>query len=779
MAQGHDSLEQYFQQIHFYLKNKNLALAEQAIRQLDDVLKVGRAQLSFPSVQLFEKILGKFEGQAEGLKGTFFLNLLSQLIFYKTHGQVLANDDIEEFLRQYFIQFNKLVPMDINEIFERQWMPVPVLVVPYDQQKSLVNWFFISFSSSSDMRYPQFFPVSDESKQAIDRAFEAFKTISKRQDRNRERELPSNFSIFALTSSEVKGVSLALPIGIGFQLLWNKSGTWPIGVFATGDVREDGTLGPVTHLEAKIAYFQDLSSEDKSFFIYPHGSSGSVPLDPKQPFIPLTNLEQACLAALRARELSRPCVLTRQLEYLDDPDGILRNIDKVETFILLAAIDLGKFSEFKPSMAKNFRRFDKLADALNSRQGWKKVAVPLSGLLGPEETKKLLEQEIDKPDIDQELVNRLAQWTSLQFAVHNHFSHTDIKPWKEIDNLLEDAAATGKIELDDSIKIQWQNRKVVSLFNNFHFSDDDLLVIDLKKKVEEFCKGYPKSRNFHVAAACGTLSQLYGFRGELEKCQEFITFGEKIMPLLEDSYERRRLKSYDLYSSLDHGKIDHAFKSLMTFLGLKDLSKDLSLDELLRPDLLKDRIHKCIEEQEERNQPYLYHALFRFLADYLELSGQRRHGNSTHKVALREMIETIGKSYQKQPERYFFHPHQLIFLNLGRIAMALGMAEHAKAFWHNSFQVCEKFKENFFAMEIMALMPVACIYKNFGTNALKDNEFCFAKYLIEAIKGDHYPPASFNRNHFQLLVDNRNDDMETCLGCVFDNMKKLFPFSYR
>lgn len=757
-----------FEFLLFNIEHKNFSIAVDLLLQLDPDHPI------LPPTKLCEDIFkelekgsdddNKLDQREEKLKRLFFLNLLSNLLSLKKHEmekyQAIASD-IENFLERHFEQFKDLVPLeDIHEILQRPWMPVPVLVVPHGRLEAIANWFFVSFSSEDKKRYPRSFPVSNESKQAIDRAFNALKSLVKWTEK--EIETPSNFSIFGLTSEEVKGSSLALPIGIGFYLLLNNSQTWPKGVYATGDVLEDGTLRAITHLEEKIAFFQNLKGEDKAFFIFPPRSSGNVSLDPNQPFIPLASLEQACLAVSSAKELSKPSALKDQLGYLEDPGGILRNIEKVESFVLLAAIDNGKLNGFIPNKKKNLSRFDELAEALNKRQGVKNIAIPLSSLISADEIKRLLEQELRKDSPDLFLVNRLARWTSLQRAVHNHFSHTDIYPWIELDKLLEEAEANGKIKFDTQIKIQWQNRKVVSLFNNFYFSNDELVMI-LKDMVEQS----PKIEDFHVAAACGTLAQLHGFRKEVNKCREFIKKGLQFIPFIEDLYESRRLKSNDIYCSLDNGEIDHAFKSLLSFIG-EDICSDAR--DLLNPEVLQ-RTLEIIGDEQKKNQPYLLQALWRFLADYLEQTGQAVPDSS----ALKDLIEHIGKKYQEPLVEA--HPWQLIFLNLGRVAKAFGMHEFANSLWHSSFVVCKGFEKSFFTIEVMALLPISYLYTS-GALKENNNEYIeFADYILRCLREGDYPDDSFNRGHFSGLL--KQQDTLAALRYTFDNQSRLFPFNYR
>ena len=761
-----DSSEQ-FELLLYYIKHKNFSLAEDSLLRLDPDHPI------LPPIKLCEDTLkelqkgcdddNKLDQREEKLKKLFFLNLLSNLLSLKERGrekyQAMASD-IENFLERHFEQFKELVPIeDIHEILQRPWMPVPVLVVHHGRREAMANWFFISFSSEDEKRYPRSFQVSNESKQAIDRAFKALKSLVKWTEK--EIETPSNFSIFGLNSEEVKGSSLALPIGIGFYLLLNNSQTWPKGVYATGDVLEDGTLRAITHLEEKIAFFQNLKGADKAFFIFPPRSSGNVPLDPNQPFIPLASLEQACLAVSSAKELSDPCELTTQLGYLEDPEKILRNIEQVESFVLLAAIDNGKLNGFIPDKKKNLSRFKELVDALNSRQGVKNIAIPLSSLISADETRRLLEQELRKDFPDLFLVNQLARWTSLQRAVHNHFSHTDINPWIEIDKLLEEAEGSGRIEVDTQVKIQWQNHKVVAQFNNFYFSDKDELVIVFKEMVEQLGK------DFHVGAAYGTLAQLHGFRREVDKCREFIRRGLESMPHGEIPYEHRRLKSNDIYCSLDNGEIDHAFKSLLAFIG-EDICSDAR--DFLNPEVLQGTL-EIISDEQKKNQPYLLQALWRYLADYLEQTGQAIPDSS----ALKDLINHIGEKYQEPLVKV--HPWQLIFLNLGRVAKAFGMHEFANSLWHSSFVVCKAFEKSFFTIEVMALLPISYLYTS---GALKDNnnEYIeFADYVLRCLRGDDYPDHSFNRGHFSGLL--KQQDTLAALRYTFDNQSRLFPFYYR
>jgi hypothetical protein len=619
---------------------------------------------------------------------------------------------------------NAAPEVDINQILETRWQPVPTLLVNTNK-KAVIRYFMITPDIDTGRHWPEWTePVLDKTaREAI-----ACAATAGRKHLENYHQI-NGFYCFPITANHpgiITGRSMGLPIALGLiNLVYGQS--LRKEVIATGGIDASGNVSEVL-LEKKQEH-----ARDKNFRVFLYPGSNTPPTEIKGiDAIGVSCLSEAQFAYSRwTPECRQATFIFMQMQ--KDPEKLINN---------LASLPHAWIQQAAPGDC-----LDTALQQIFKHQGYcKKLA-------------EALEYELMKPDLPLWFKNLLIRLVpieaadtifakspeaalkicALQIMIANHRGDVQTaRQWRKTgDEITEMALRVGALNQ----VLDYFNNCLVLHHNSFSFSAavPEWIRNFLEIIEAQYENASQAGQEIHEALGrmYGTLCQHFAFCGpgcfkQFEKYNHLAmkTLGAGISPEYNPQEWKRQL-SYRIYACLDAEKFKDAEKSLIQYLEI-------------------NKLEDAPEHADELSQWQLA-ALCRFLADAApdHLSKEISH-------ALFSIAEQAGLNE---------HPWQLIFWNLGRIAFKTDNPEKAEFFFRQSLKICIAQKRGQIIMA-MGLLPLS------GLNALAVP----VKSLMDDWEKIRQTALQLNPNHFKILKDNIPEHV---LKEIWSNPETLFPFSYR
>lgn len=648
--------------------------------------------------------------------------------------------DAEQLVR--IINFDEVIQgIEPIEALAGSWKAIPVLLYDQEQQVATVKLFITGILPSRPVQnYPTWTRplLSKESLQGAENALEAAaktKSVSGK-----------GFYWFPLINDPqghwqgnppavIEGHSLALPLALGWLELMEdqteKIAPIELERIATGGISADGEILKVTHIDEKLKKAENLGYR---LFIYPAANSHHSQHETQKIE---TIVAEDLLGAQAAYSMYQPGnskTVTLFLEMLSSPDGFANNFDSVPVTWLAT-------EHYKD------RINTRLEEAIAQPNLIKKLSEKLAGFYESEHSinEKAAIARLLKPDFflnfhSRDSFEHIFKIVTLQSMIFNHLGETtktEYEHWEGIAKKLKDyVRRSGMIDA----WAEYRNHCLVTLHNFYQFHPDlpsDINVLqDFLERRFELYRQYGVMADATLGALYGTLSQNAAFCGP-EYYDIFLTYHDKAKNAFAESNDPELFKldwlrqyHYRIFASLDAGKPKDARNALYKYLGI------LSTDELISLSLA------------DNLSEWQHFAISRFLAETLDSAASR-------------YLELL---YQRPPF-HPQHPYQLLALNLGRIAQRLSENEIAIEMYNQSIKLIKN-SEHGFTVKAMMLMPYARL-ASMGHITKKDLRF--AEEIASAC-------LSLNPAHFNILKGKKGRKL---LDTVFENMSRLFPFTYR
>lgn len=531
---------------------------------------------------------------------------------------------------------------------------------------------------------------------------------------------------------KVMGLSIGLPVYLGFRLL-NNTGDWP-NILCTGRLNAAGELSMVSGLEQKFGAAQEYGFAG---VLYPDCGPVNPPGYLKFDLMPVSDCETAlALVETYAQGLGRQHLFFYQgrqdirssIEHISDVDlKLLQFLEHKEAYLSTTVF---------PAIRENAELRDQLISRLKESMEPKVKDLHWTDFLL---------RTLFPLDVVRELAAKYPQQgfalMRMHFQVRNHQGLIS-----ELDTchaILQECIHHLDIEKETEQEKTLHGIYTIvgGLHNRFFFLPEKAQNIVNKcssaiSKLENAFQAKkttnPKAVNQPLGKYYGTMAQHYGFCGPeyiqttLEFCdraQE--AFGNGVYQPMHKDW--KRIFSYRFFAFLDAGDVHKAREEL-------EQSLDCSLEDL----------------EYDRMDQYEHHAFSRYLAD----SGQSNP--SYHKWGRERMDTTQGVMPQ-------VHPWQLWALNMGKLCDEPTLK---RDLWHQSIAICNTGGPT---MQIMALLPLACLYES----GLEDKDVL--KRRCERVL-HHCRDSGLCTEHFEPLWTLPGDAV---FAALMDNPDRFFPFSYR
>lgn len=523
----------------------------------------------------------------------------------------------------------------------------------------------------------------------------------------------------------ISGCSLSLPFVLALHLL-DRGLPWPHGLYATGCLRSDGKIDPVSGVAVKC----EAAARNGGRTI----------------FVPMRNSEQ-----VSSPLVAIPCSTMEQalddLDYLllaDEPEMLaqFRPLIVNERVLLSHLHEIPSVLLDHPVCVSAFERIGKRPVEFLHHAVQALHACSFDGARGTRLADLFPLNVLEK--MAREEGNRCAQtvyeWCISRIAYANHRGDTgDVERWEAFQRSIEDA-----VEADFHL-VAWNHLFVAERFNRYHFSQD--IPDDIQRLVadEEARNRVAPRPNKHLGAMYGTLSQNCGFCGprwfsglDSYAAKAEASFGRRF------SSEKNRLLLYRVYGYLDLDDCTQAAIWLDRYLGI---------DHNGGPGDWLEEIPLLITRQQE-GWLFGLAVVTRVLADMGEGQGTKR---------LQSLRELLMRAMPRQAR----HPWQLILLNLARMLGEAGLNQECRVALQRMISICQQGGET---MQVMALLA----YAELQFRGLLDEE---ALTAVEDLRRRILSSRFLFQPHFSGL--RRQQTIRATLDDLHHHRATWFPFTYR
>ncbi len=659
----------------------------------------------------FNEIL--YANQDHELKELFGLSLIANFLLAST-----SPAWVKDFLNQN-THVASLLDFDIGSLKNGEWIRVPIVVSGDSDAK--ISWFWVGLlnESQGSVHIPKWvlrivdFQFQDQAKASE----ELVRSLG--PDATGRR-----FVLFPLSPAndliQFKGSSAALSFAIAFKSLLTNHSILP-DLICTGALDSLGKILPVGMMKKKIETAFNVGFK---CFLCPAGGQ-IVSGNENKGLIPVKTFSQAwTMASLYSGQqdnllfvFSR--ALTDPIAFIDKMDSLPADWINSEKHSIRRLFD--KIAEESRLADRFTQKFEQMVGAFQLRR-----AIAISNLIPPEWTDKLIN---DYP-------MAALRWCSANLSLCNHLGQIgEANTWQKNGEGLVDQV----ISLDLRLVADFFNHSLVGAHNRFAFSLELpkalTRVVNFLERQFQLRKDFGCSTDTTLGRLYGTLIQNYGFCGpdniqQIEALSKKTkqAFGKNLSIELKEQWMRQC--DYLTSARLDAGDLEGATTELKSYLEI-------------------DRL-KEIPGRLESFSCWQISLICRFLAR------NKEHG-----------IKSIHQAFYTYTLEQFelCHPWQLIFFNLGRVAVHEDKIDRAKNLFEKSLEICRS-KHSGPTLSIMVLKPLSFLAH---LNQLPSN-------LDEIELEITMAAGQLNNDHFLFLK--KQSFIET-LAYVKKNHDKIFPFSYQ
>ncbi|MDO5675670.1 MAG: hypothetical protein Q4G66_12270 [bacterium] len=687
------------------------------------------------------------------LRPFFALSLLADLLL-KGEGQSSpVSNWLTEFAKTTLPPF-----ITLDSATSMAWRFVPALVT---QPGSTLTMYFLvgainapaASSHSSRPLFPDWaIPfLDDDAQTAINDAFTAARLLHRTSSGTHLYTFPLTCPpgtvphLQGRQSPQLKitGRSLGLSLGLG-ALSALSARTMPCHWAATGDVQPDGTINPITSLDYKFNHVH--SATTFTLFLYPLANGAALQQSNQLVCWAVGNLETARLWMEHCTSPAALKQITRLQTALQSPDDFIVNCLGLtanavrDYFIPERKRKLLKWLQNSPPNAEQF------ADCIEKslRREDYAHAEALSSLLQPCRNLAL---------VGKTSPGAALSYCSSQLALANHSgNHKESDHWYQQGTAFAEAAQRnmeGK-----QIYARFVNRRfgVAVRHNSYDFRvnmpQEFMEVLERQQqinKINNYCSDYA------LGSFLGTLAQNYAFCGptQLNKTRKTIeaamrAFGNGKEPGLKEHYLRQC--NYLLFALIDAKDFTEAEIQLYHVFGA-DTGTTIDLEPVLK-------------------DGFKLFAMARFLADH-------PHPPPHHLIQPRQQLLNFMDGGRLPTEFGLpsqIHPWQLIYWNIGRLAMQEQQKNLAQQAWATSMTLCQQGDHTIRPMGLLALAASTV------DPPLNEKQRTSAKHILQDLQRT-VNSGGLNAAHFQDLLNGKNE--EEALKLVHNQPEKFFPFSYR
>lgn len=611
-----------------------------------------------------------------------------------------------------------------DDVLQGRWRSVPVLLTA---EGAFTCWFLVGCLPGKNARdvVPGWaVPLFDHD--ALECIHESAAASRVLEDAGVWERLVCCPLLKATGRARVYGSSLGLPLTLGFVAVL-KDQSIPVDVAATGTIDRTGAVGPVGDLEKKVTH---AFSEGYKVFMYPEGNAPQGETRTGHEAVPVSNLKEAWMVSTlfspgRRRELN---LFTGML---NEPGTFAANCENIPVEWLM-------WIRKRETAERAVRSIEASGTLLNTLAGGLERCLERWDLERADAITGLF-KGMDLTRTAMSAPSAVFRWLTQNLALANH--RGKVKAAEVL--VARIAPLTGQVAaVDLDLCATYYNHAFVTLHDAYRFEPE--LTGGLKKVLDVLERRFDVECmagcrvNPTLGALYGSIAQNFGFCGPrfidetlyyadlARKC-----FGEGESP--EHREDNLRPFNYTTYALLDAGDPDKATGFLLSYLDLD--SPDLIPEACDGFSLWEHAIvARLLAETEHPG------VVSRYLAEALRIK--------------QGLVKTA-------------HPWQLWLYNLGRIALALGRRQEARALFDESLELCLS-HEHGPTVHIMALLPLS------GLDFLGECDRVRANLVGDRLRAE---AQALNPKHFRLLVD--EPDLKKILSRLREKPGALFPFSYR
>ncbi len=523
----------------------------------------------------------------------------------------------------------------------------------------------------------------------------------------------------AADEQPVQGNSLTLPVALGIELL-NQAVCWPKGLYATGDLKPDGTIAGVDHVMEKYRCVAPMCR----LFLVP--ADTGLPDDSNLPIHGCPDLDNARFAAqlfsgdTPAADIAlfQACRVSRRNffnHFHELPTAILQS-DKARSFLSEVA-------------AEPENHLERIVPCFNRCSHDRQRGQIMAELFTSEQILTLAETS---PALDFSAFN----WCLAAVAFHNHCGQT----WESCNWSSCADALRSRVDLKEIGKAV--NHNFVSLrFNRYDFFPEPGSEFAKTLQQEEQKQAVYPGSNALLGALYGTLAQNYGFCGPCHLSSLLDMTGRARQAFARKYHrETERLLNYEIYGYLDSGDTERAGQLLGTYL---ELDKSSEPAEWLR------RAELLLTHPDNASAPFKAALAIRLLSE-------------NNFLPISDITGTVAAICGQ-----YGHPWQLTALNMGRISANAGTLEDAEQLFRHSLRICLADSDTMRPMGLLALAELQ------AAGLANDNDYTTAEEIQKWLRHTD----RLNSRHFQIILELREG--KELLYRVKLERNRLFPFSYR
>jgi len=691
--------------------------------------------------QAYEKTLEKIP---HGLQEFFCLSFITSLLL-----QVDGKSGAIPSWISGSCEISKLLGgLSLTEAFRGTWRTVPVVVmqgnIPY------IIHFLVGalLDSSCTIRFPDWATplLDDEAKAAVFDTFTAAHSVVSSSASLCMIPLtcPDGKLLMAGsdTSLMIQGHSLGLSLGLGAVSALSGHAL-PDHWLATGGVDANGQILPINSLRKK---FEIASESDKGYilFLHPPNNPGKNTLPFSECGIVTKEVGTLSLAKLwveRFVSLDAQEEVTRLETALQNPGDFMANCLGLSTASLTYCRKSGIGEKLYRQMRDQPQLALQFANCIETslKERGNDHAGELAQFLDSENLNAL--GEIDA-------VAALSFCSSC-LALANHCGQKEEEDYwyARGGDYTDYARRRGR---GREVYVRFINRRfgVSDRHNNYFFNEHLPLefksILDKQRQVNKLLDD---CTDYALGSLYGTLAQNYAFCGprHLENTRKTI---RAAMHAFGNSEDRTYIKdwsrqaSYLLFALVDAKKFDEA-EEILYLLFNTEKGGTITIDHALHDGFKLFAMARYLSDYPVSLPPYLIEPSDQLIRLISDDSFPLRFTNS---------IQT--------------HPWQLVYFNIGRLAVQRSQMDIAQKAWRMSLELCGQGGET---MQAMGLLPLsACMAASTLTTDQQEATTAILKMLSCSKR--------INKNHFADLLQ---PSIEDALSLVHKQPEKYFPFTYR
>ena len=521
----------------------------------------------------------------------------------------------------------------------------------------------------------------------------------------------------------LQGGSLALPVAIAL-VLFQRSISWPRGLYATGELNGDGTIAAVDHVREKY----DAVACSCGLFLAPFPApADTAPVSPRdRPILTCATFDDACFAAtLFSGGTTEADIALYQACWISERN-FFAHFHEIPMPMLSSerAKDYYRLVQAEPE-----KYLERLAEIFQRCSHLRVRGQILVDLLSPETVMNIAGKSS---------ANAFSafHWCLAAIAFFNHCGL--VREGRRWSSCIEHLCAVVDLEeLNRFINHDFVSHR----FNRYDFRPQPTRMLAKALAREENKQKIYPGCNALLGALYGTLAQNYGFCGPgyfhslLDMtARARLAFGGKYHG------ESQRLLNYEIYGYLDCGNTEKAMGLVNPYLGLAE--SDGPEQWLRRADVLL--------ESTGSSAPFMVALVMRLLSEIGYIPSPADIRKSASKIC-----------------HHHGHPWQLVALNLGRLAVTAGLNTEADHLFRHSLHICLDDSETMRPMGLLALAGLQ------AAGRVGRKEYASAEGIRRWLRRTD----SLNREHFQSILEMENGG--ELLHAMQRNRSRLFPFSYR